>query len=415
MRATVTALPPQSTNTQKRLSEAYGEAMPQNARNRNFALDYLRAFVILLVVAFHSALAYSTTAPRPSASFSAEPSYWRAFPVVDAHRWVGFDIFTSFNDIFFMSLLFFISGIFVWHGLASKGALGFLKHRALRLGLPFLISIAVLTPLAYYPVYRLTGADPALSSFAKAWSSLSGWPSGPAWFLWVLLAFDCIAALAFVIAPRAMVWVGQLSGRLGRRPSLFYFALVTFSAALYAPMVHAFGAMAWFNFGVFTFQKSRILLYAFYFVAGLWAGIGGLGEGLLDATGRLARRWWLWGIAGILTFFGVIISSFTKSIAAQELLFVVSCAASSFFLLSLFLRFSKMSRVWNSLSRNAYGIYLVHYIFVVWLQYFLLRISLSAMTKGLIVFIGAVSVSWMTVALLRKLIGPNPTGIGATA
>jgi Acyltransferase family len=173
-------------------------------------LDYLRAFVTLLVVAHHAALGYSTLVPSPSKSFTTEPSFWRAFPVLDAHRWVGFDLFVGWNDIFFMSLTFFISGIFAWRGLKSKGAAVFLKDRALRLGFPFLLSIAVLTPLAYYPAYRLTGADPTLSSFAKAWFSLNGWPSGPAWFLGVLLAFDCIAALAFVIAPRAMVWVGQL-------------------------------------------------------------------------------------------------------------------------------------------------------------------------------------------------------------
>jgi len=58
--------------------------------------------------------------------------------------------------------------------------------------------------------------------------------------------------------------------------------------------------------------------------------------------------------------------------------------------------------VLDGLCDNAYGIYLTHYVFVVWLQYFFLRIALSAAAKRAIVFVGALALSWASVATLRR-------------
>jgi len=56
-----------------------------------------------------------------------------------------------------------------------------------------------------------------------------------------------------------------------------------------------------------------------------------------------------------------------------------------------------------SLSANAYGIYLVHYIFVLWCQYLLLDVDLPAVIKFLITFIVAVTLSWTLTCTLRKI------------
>lgn len=54
--------------------------------------------------------------------------------MVDSQRWTGFALLASFNDIFFMALMFFLSGLFVWKSLQRKGSAYFLRDRALRLG-----------------------------------------------------------------------------------------------------------------------------------------------------------------------------------------------------------------------------------------------------------------------------------------
>jgi surface polysaccharide O-acyltransferase-like enzyme len=64
----------------------------------------------------------------------------------------------------------------------------------------------------------------------------------------------------------------------------------------------------------------------------------------------------------------------------------------------------KRSRsIFSSLRDNAYGIYLVHYAFVSWLQYALLKSQLSGVAKLTIVLSLAVALSWITTAALRRI------------
>ena len=57
----------------------------------------------------------------------------------------------------------------------------------------------------------------------------------------------------------------------------------------------------------------------------------------------------------------------------------------------------------DSLSENAYGIYLVHYLFITWLQYLLLRVASFALAKAMIVFTGTLILSWATAMAIRRV------------
>ena len=96
---------------------------------RDMAFDYLKATVVLMVVAHHSCLAYTTFAHFDPANYLKSTA-----PVVDTARWQFFDYAENFNDVFFMSLMFFISGLFVWRSLRRSGVLAFTCGRLLRLG-----------------------------------------------------------------------------------------------------------------------------------------------------------------------------------------------------------------------------------------------------------------------------------------
>jgi surface polysaccharide O-acyltransferase-like enzyme len=84
--------------------------------------------------------------------------------------------------------------------------------------------------------------------------------------------------------------------------------------------------------------------------------------------------------------------------------FVLACFSSCFAMLALALRFAgRRLPVLDALNRDAYGIYLVHYVFVVWLQYALVAAALLAAVKGAIVFGGALLLSWGTVVAVRRI------------
>jgi peptidoglycan/LPS O-acetylase OafA/YrhL len=397
---------------------ADGEALSRT-RSRSGSLGSLRTFLTLLVVAHHAALAYHPFAPPLPASIAAGPALWLAFPIVDAQRWARADLFVGFNDVFFMSLMFFVSGAVAWPSLARRGAAVFVRERALRLGVPFIMSAVLLAPLAYYATYVATGADPSPIAFARTWLGLGSYPAGPGWFLWVLLAFGLVAAGLSVVAPGWGDALERVTGRVSARPIVFAAALVAVSALVYVPMALAFTAEHWTMVGPFSWQTSRLLHYAVYFFAGIGVGACGLNRGLLAGDGRLARRWALWVAAAVVAFvlgivaLLVILSTLSRGGPSTGLLvmghlsFALGCAMSSMALLALFVRFGSRSSlpegVWASLGANAYGIYLLHYIAVAWLQLTLLSAPFSGALKTTIVFVAAVGACWAVSATLRRI------------
>ena len=379
----------------------------------NLAVGYLRAFITLLVLAHHAVLAYHPFPPARTATLVMQPRWWEAFPVVDPHKWTGWSFFNGFNDIFFMSLMFFLSGLFVQHSIERKGVGVFLRDRLLRLGLPFLVAAAVIAPLAYYPTYLLMPAPAGIAGYWQQWRALGNWPAGPAWFIWVLLAFDIVAAAWFAFAPKVMAWLGQVVSGSSHRPILLFLLLAAVSAVTYIPMAIHFGADTWSVFGPFFFQTSRLFHYLAYFLIAIGVGATAMSRGLFDAKGKLARRWPLWTNAMVLLYlalaaaFIAMISGVGKSLPWGPLLgilWVLSCAASCFGFMSFFARFATRRRaVFDSLTDNAYGMYIIHYAFVSWLQYALLPASLSGFVKGVIVSLGTIIFSWATTAALRRI------------
>jgi peptidoglycan/LPS O-acetylase OafA/YrhL len=264
------------------------------------------------------------------------------------------------------------------------------------------VSAAVLAPLAYYPAYLHGGGDPRLGSYASAWFALANWPAGPGWFLWVLLVFDCIAALSFIAIPSTVERIANRVRALNNQPILLFFLVAALSLAAYAPMSIRFNPLIWWAWGPFVVQTSRVLHYFVYFAVGVCLGAFGTETELFERTGRLACQWWFWCIMAIVMLTITIVCVRAGNGTGGRIGFACSCAASSFFVMALVIRFVKPWRWADSLSANAYGIYLVHYVIVLWVQYAALRWSASAVVKGLAVSLAAVGMSWMTTAFMRR-------------
>src|SRR3954453_9000621 len=209
------------------LRDTDGGAHMATTAARIAAFQRARTFIILLVLLHHSVVNYTY------------------FGAGDSMRWLGFDLVVLFNDSFFMACMFLISGLFVHDSLTRKGSAIFLRDRAWRLGIPFLISVFVLMPVAYYPTflrYHLPGTTD-FNFFHFWWRTITvgPWPSGPAWFLWVLLVLDVLAAAVWVAAPRAVQALGQFIYNLRARPMTAFVLFLIVSVASYLPLHLAFG------------------------------------------------------------------------------------------------------------------------------------------------------------------------------
>jgi peptidoglycan/LPS O-acetylase OafA/YrhL len=369
------------------------------------ALDRARTFITLLVLLHHSVVNYTY------------------FGSGDRMRWLGFDLVVLFNDSFFMACMFLISGLFVRDSLARRGAPAYLANRAWRLGVPYLLSIIVLMPIAYYPTFlRYHLPDTTDFNFLHFWwrtLAVGPRPSGPAWFLWVLLAFDAIAALVWSIAPRAIEALGKPLHALRYRPGVAFAAFCMFSIIVYLPLRLIYGDAAWFEPGHFPLpiQTSRIGLYSCYFLIGIGIGATDLTAGLLAQNSEWASRWMVWlGFAAL--FYAAILllvyahhhwvadvdSPPLSWRVAYGLAFALFSAAMAFAEPAFFLRFAKAPlKLLDAIRPSAYGIFLVHYIFIVWLQYAIYDPPWPALVKFAIVFAGTLSLSWGLVVLLRTI------------
>jgi glucan biosynthesis protein C len=378
----------------------------------SLALDNLRAIVILLVLSFHSALAYLNFLPAKPFGLDSPPYEWTAFPIVDPHRWIGFDLFCAWQDVFLMTLFFFLSGLFVWPSLVRKGVGKFLYERLLRIGVPFFVVAAFLMPITLYPVYLQTAANSGFLVYWRHLLALPFWPAGPMWFLWLLLAGDIAAAAFYGLMPhRCAALIRALAAE--RAPAKRLLSLLAASALAYVPLALIFGPMQWSGFGPFSFQNARPLHYAVYFFAGIALGAHGIEHRLFASDGPLAWRWPLWlaaALAALLLWMGLTALTMSKQghaplglRVAGDLSFVLACFANCFGVLAFVLRFAlRRSRLFDSLKDNAYGMYLVHYVFVVWLQYALRGAALPAILKSSLVFAGTLLASWAVVAALRR-------------
>jgi surface polysaccharide O-acyltransferase-like enzyme len=135
---------------------------------------------------------------------------------------------------------------------------------------------------------------------------------------------------------------------------------------------------------------------------GAYLGAFGTEIPIFERTGRLAQRWWLWGLAMVPAFLAIIGLMVSGKFAAARVMFPVSCAASSLFLIAIAIRFARPWRWADSLSANAYGIYLLHYFFVIWIQYGALHWTAPALVKCAAVLVAATGLSWMLTAMLRQ-------------
>jgi hypothetical protein len=370
-------------------------------KTRNLSLDRTRTFLTLVVLIHHAVIPYTY------------------FGHTDPKYWIGFDCIVLATDSFFMAMFFFISGLFVWPSLAHKVPRIFFRDRLLRLGLPFAIAAFTIIPIAYYAISLRQHPDIGFAAFWWKTITVGPWPSGPVWFIWVLLVFDLSAALLYRISTKLLDPINRLSLRAFDRPADFYLFLVVVTAIIYIPGRVYFGPARWFSFGPFDVQASRVLLYAAYFFIGAGVGAANLNRGLLSADGRLAKSGWGWLIVTLIPYclmWGLITIKY-KILDSQvfqpdwyeasyALFFVAFSAAILFAIFAYFLRFKRSDwSVLDPVQADAYGIFVVHYPIVLWLQYWLFDFDLPAIVKAAASLVLTVILSWAATAALRKIPG----------
>jgi uncharacterized membrane protein YhdT len=162
-----------------------------------------------------------------------------------------------------------------------------------------------------------------------------------------------------------------------------------------------------------------VLLYASYFFIGAGVGLAALNKGLLSTEGQLARHWDRWALVTLVAYsFLVLLIVYKRGFAADpdnlpewyEIAYGFALplfsAAITFAFLAFYLHFDKQGTGFlDAMQESAYGIFLVHYVPILWMQYWLRDVDLPAVVKAASLLVVALTASWAVTALLLRIPG----------
>jgi fucose 4-O-acetylase-like acetyltransferase len=357
-------------------------------------VDHLRVALTVLVVVHHLAVIYGANA----AFYYVEPPY------NDPLAFVALTALVLVDQAFFMGLFFLISGYFVPASFDRKGPRRYLQDRLLRLGVPLLVFVLVLNPIASIGIYQMPAE----------WTGVSGpftWQQypqllgvGPMWFVEMLLIFDILYV--------AWRWLaGRRTSAVERKLQFPGFGvLAAFAVAL---AVVSFALRVAVPLGltvpVLGFPTLAYLpQYASFFVIGTLA----------------ARRDWFRLLPGRAGVFGIVVGVLATLLlfplalsdapafvggghwqsAVYALWDSVFAVGVSLALIAAFRRwFNQRSASGEFLSRQAYAVYVIHVPIVVLLALALRGVQAESLVKfGLAAVIG-VPLCFGAAFAIRKL------------
>jgi len=185
------------------------DAATASTGTRLHALDNLRAILMWLGIVLHASAIYAVQ-PLPNS--------WR-----DEQRTVIADLLVTTIHAFRMPAFFILAGFFTAMLAASRGPQGLLRHRLLRLALPF----ALFWPLlwsssalaAWLFINRMQHGRWGLDLLGtEVLTSLHRPDTLHLWFLWLLLWFNLATAALLLLPRRWFARPAALLGWLAHRP-----------------------------------------------------------------------------------------------------------------------------------------------------------------------------------------------------
>jgi glucan biosynthesis protein C len=405
----------------------------ERTKDRIYFLDYLRGFMVLLVVLDHSMHAYSQHYGR----------FW-FFP--DVERSTFIDVLHLHNDAIMMPFLFFLAGMFVLPSLKRRGYLSFAKERFLRLVVPFVFGIFFITPFMVH--HKGIIRDGLQQSFLDFWyDHYIRWENAPFenvsqggfWFLYYLLVLTVGLVVINAIFPRAITALGGFVRWCVQKPSRGFMVLGFILALILGGSDLMWGAPWWIGFKpVFHVRGSRFIAKLFFFLLGAGFREAGLVQDQAFLN-RLSQSWKTWtalalSILGIyiaytLVFFDTgaysdairyhffqggtwddawdILFSEAPLVLIRTTLLGLVILSLTIMYMSVFKYFlDKPHAAWQSLAACSFGIYIFHEPFTTATHLWLYGVALDPIIKFIITSAISLSISWLLVAkLFLKLPG----------
>lgn len=366
------------------------------AKPRLFFLDNLKVLLITLVIVHHVGQAYGPTGG--------------SWPISNLERAPLLGFLFAIDRSFFMSLFFMIAGYFVPGSLDRKGTWNYIKERCIKLGIPMLLFLLLMYPIADYLLAVFYQGDTSLKFwqyyFNLYWQNAN---LGPLWFVSVLLVLSICYTVFHQFNRRYKKIIDYLKTRSLNQILLVNILLIvifTFLIRLYFPIDK------WLNYIVFAVAPADFARDTAFFILGILAYRNSL---LLKISRKQGYIWLTTAlilailfvlfkpITGSSFFFG---GGLSLGALRYDLWEATFCTGMCIGLPVLFREtFNWTNKFWSTLSADAFAVYLFHALVVVAVQYCFVNINLAPSGKFFIVSILSVISTFIICHYIRKIPG----------
>ena len=372
-----------------------------NAKPRIEYIDNLRIFLTASVIINHVLITYGGPGGW----------YYREFEIaqLDLASLVIIVLLTAVNQAYIMGFFFFISGYFSSKSLSTKETPQFLIQRFLRLGVPVLLFVYLISPLLKVVYKRIMyGLSIDLSSFRTVYQQLEfGYELGPMWFALLLL----ILSLLFLPWSLNSKW----SKKIQKYPSALKILLYAFSTGLFTFLIRLKFPIG-YVFQPLNLQIPQLIQY----ISAYFMGIVAFHGGWFDHLDQLFARSWLYLIIGlflsmpfVFVLSGGLEGDVTRALGGfhwQSLVYSVweQLICVSFIVTGIYY-FKKYanstSRLTQEMVSSSYAAYLIHPLVLVTFTTMIHKVTIYPLLKISLTIFPAIILSFIAAAGFRRIPG----------
>jgi peptidoglycan/LPS O-acetylase OafA/YrhL len=342
-----------------------------NEPKREYYIDWLKIIVVALLVPHHIAI-----------TFSHIGDAYVFMPVKDNSLY--FFIQSSFLNLWFMRLLFFVSGISTFHALKKRTNKQYFTERCKRLLLPTVVAIIFICPMmAYFRALNLNGFQGSLLKFFPVFftkfETYLGWAHF--WFLIYLFVYSIIFLLLRMLLRTGNKIFENIGIILSKSKYIFLpMGIIMFFELLFRPNYPGKQTLVndWANFTVYlTFfmvgfifannnkclEKTRENLSAFSVL------------GVIAAAGFIFLKFASENIEQFIQYYNQfgykykLITAFFQGISEYSLVMAIIGFSQKYININ--------NKLYKYLSKTSFALYMFHYLIINIVMYYFIKINLN--------------------------------------
>jgi glucan biosynthesis protein C len=364
-------------------------------------IDNIRIFLTAVVILNHLSITYGAPGGWYYSEF--EISELKLIPMT------ALVMFAAFNQAYSMGFFFLLSGYFSAKSISKEKTQAFLFQRLLRLGIPILLFVYLISPLLRLSFRRIVYKIPInLENLFSVYKQIRfGFELGPMWFIMLLLIFSIILVIFKNSIDRSSIQIAA-PGRFSIILAAITIGLLTFMVRISFPIGTVYQPL--------NLQLPHLIQYIFMFFAGAFINLADW----QDKLQSVSLKFWLPLTIVLMIILPILffivggasgdVSSALGGYTWQSLVFSIweqiFCVSMVAALLSFFYKYlNQNTGLTRELAASSYATYIFHPLVLVIFTAMLQELRYPPVLKITLLAVPTLVLCFLVASILRRLPG----------